>query len=57
MQSMENLTNYGELNAFKSKLFEIEGNCFMWSNVMNERFPTSLNQETLETSNLNNRLC
>ena len=54
---MENLSNYDELNAFKCKLFEIGANCFMWLNVMNEIFPTSLNQETLEASHLYHGLC
>ena len=45
---MENLPNLDEINALKCKLFEIGVNCFMWPNVMNEWFPTSLNQEALE---------
>ena len=49
---MGNLSNLDELNALKCKLFEIGVNCFMWPNVMNERFHNSLNQETLEVSNL-----
>ena len=54
---MENLSNLDELNVLKCKFFEIGVNCFMWPNVMNERFPTSLNQETLEASNLYHGLC
>ena len=45
---MENLSNQDEFNALKCKLFEIGVNCFMLPNVLSERFPTSLNQETLE---------
>ena len=54
---MGNLSNQDELNALKCKLFEIGVSCFMWQNVMNERFPTSLNQETLAASNLYHGLC
>ena len=54
---MENLSNLDEHNALKFIFFEIGVNCFMWPNVINERFPTSLNQETLEASNLYYGLC
>ena len=54
---MENLSNKDELNALKCKLFEIGVNCFMRPNVMIEIFATSLNQETLEASNLYHGLC
>ena len=56
---MENLSNLNEFNTLKCKLFEIHVgiNCLMWQNVISERFPTSLNQETQEASNLCHGLC
>ena len=44
-------------NAYKCKRYEIGVNCFMRPNVMSERSPTSLNQETRDASNLYHGLC